>query len=67
MSELKWQKSSYSSGNGNGDCLEVAAGSSSLHVRESDVPGVALDTGIAGLSGLLAWLKGDRDYGTSTP
>lgn len=43
MSDLRWQKSSYSSGDPNQNCLEVARASSGrLHFRESDNPEVIL-------------------------
>jgi hypothetical protein len=34
MSELAWRKSTYSDSSG-GDCVEVAAGAASVHVRDS--------------------------------
>ncbi|SMF06758.1 DUF397 domain-containing protein [Streptomyces sp. Amel2xC10] len=38
MSQLTWQKSSFSSG-GEGNCVELAASvSSRIHLRESDDP-----------------------------
>ncbi|GGZ57838.1 hypothetical protein GCM10010371_16640 [Streptomyces subrutilus] len=44
MEELTWYKSSFSSG-GDGDCVEVAAGASAVHIRDSkhqDGPRLAL-------------------------
>ncbi|GHA06045.1 DUF397 domain-containing protein [Streptomyces echinoruber] len=38
MSELRWFKSSYSSSSEPGDCVEVAATSATVHVRDSKVP-----------------------------
>ncbi|WSV07673.1 DUF397 domain-containing protein [Streptomyces sp. NBC_01020] len=32
--ELEWSKSSYSTGNG-GECVEVAVGTSRVHIRDS--------------------------------
>lgn len=44
MSQLAWHKSSYSGG-GEGECVEVAAGSDGLvHFRESDEPRVTAAT-----------------------
>ncbi len=37
MSELAWFKSSYS-GNQGGECVEVAAGVATVHVRDSKDP-----------------------------
>ncbi|MFI7317602.1 DUF397 domain-containing protein [Streptomyces venezuelae] len=34
-SELKWFKSSYSSSNEPGDCVEIATASGAVHVRDS--------------------------------
>ncbi|MBB5936858.1 DUF397 domain-containing protein [Streptomyces zagrosensis] len=43
MSELRWQKSSYSGGGTSGECVEVAPGPDGLlHIRESDAPDVTL-------------------------
>ncbi|MGW5716401.1 DUF397 domain-containing protein [Amycolatopsis sp. NPDC003865] len=39
MSELRWRKSSYSSGDGQqGDCVEVAFTPGSVAVRDSKAP-----------------------------
>jgi hypothetical protein len=35
--ELTWFKSSYSSGEG-GDCVEIAAGPRTIHIRDSKNP-----------------------------
>lgn len=37
-SELQWLKSSYSSSNEPGDCIEVAATPDTIHVRDSKSP-----------------------------
>ncbi|MCZ4117869.1 DUF397 domain-containing protein [Streptomyces sp. H39-S7] len=57
MSELAWQKSSFSGG-GNGDCLEVATGAAgSVHLRESDDPQAVVTTTPAALRVLLSAAK----------
>ncbi|UQA93883.1 DUF397 domain-containing protein [Streptomyces halobius] len=47
MSELSWQKSSFSGSNGNGECVEVTTPANGpVHYRESDQPEtIALATG----------------------
>ncbi|MFS8200450.1 DUF397 domain-containing protein [Streptomyces sp. CWNU-52B] len=53
MSELTWQKSTFSGGP-QGECLHIAAApDGTLHLRESDTPGVILTTAPQGLAGLL--------------
>ncbi len=37
MTDLRWFKSSYS-GSGGGECVEVAASPSTVHVRDSKEP-----------------------------
>ncbi|MET7596628.1 MULTISPECIES: DUF397 domain-containing protein [unclassified Streptomyces] len=47
-SELHWHKSSYSSSNESGDCVEIAATPPTVHVRDSKNPGgprLALEAG----------------------
>lgn len=54
MSDLEWQKSSFSSGDPNADCLEVAAAPEDhLHLRESDDPATVLTTTPTRLAALL--------------
>ncbi|WP_328742516.1 DUF397 domain-containing protein [Streptomyces caniferus] len=38
VSELEWTKSSYSDSSNGHDCLEVAATSSTIHIRDSKNP-----------------------------
>ncbi len=57
MPDLEWQKSSFSSGNPNGDCVELAATATSIHLRESDDPATVLTTTPAATRALLAHLK----------
>jgi hypothetical protein len=59
MSALEWQKSSFSSGNPDSDCIEVASipGTSMMSLRESDDPTVSLTSEKAPFQALLAVLK----------
>ncbi|MEU5343608.1 MULTISPECIES: DUF397 domain-containing protein [unclassified Streptomyces] len=53
MSELTWQKSSFSGGP-EGNCLNIAtAPDGTLRLRESDTPDIILATAPQGLAGLL--------------
>jgi hypothetical protein len=55
---LEWQKSSFSSGNINGDCIELAAAPRAISLfRESDAPDVVLIAGPARLAALLGSIK----------
>ncbi|MFE7115788.1 DUF397 domain-containing protein [Streptomyces sp. NPDC057654] len=57
MSDLTWQKSSFSGG-GNGECVEVAAApGGAVRLRESDRPGAVVSVPAAGLRGLVRQLK----------
>ncbi|WP_019073493.1 DUF397 domain-containing protein [Streptomyces hokutonensis] len=59
MSEaLRWQKSSYSGGDADTNCLEIAATSTTLHLRESDKPATLLTPTPTALNALLTALKG---------
>ncbi|MGX1911040.1 DUF397 domain-containing protein [Streptomyces phaeochromogenes] len=57
MSELTWQKSSFSDGAGD-NCLYIAAytPTGAIHLRESDTPAVSLTTTPATLSALIRTL-----------
>lgn len=57
MNNIAWQKSSFSSGDPNTNCVEIAAGSSRLHVRESEDPAIVLHPDRAALHALVAHLK----------
>ncbi|OEV06042.1 DUF397 domain-containing protein [Streptomyces oceani] len=58
MSALHWQKSTYSSGDGNTNCLELAtAPAGSLHLRESDEPATILNLSRQTLSTFLSGIK----------
>ncbi|MBK3566918.1 DUF397 domain-containing protein [Streptomyces sp. MBT62] len=54
---LRWQKSSYSAGTDDTNCLEIAA-APTLHLRESDEPATLLTPAPAALNALLTALKG---------
>ncbi|MFI6281523.1 DUF397 domain-containing protein [Streptomyces sp. NPDC050988] len=57
MSELHWQKSSFS-GAPDQNCLNIAtAPDGTLRLRESDTPGVILATAPQGLAGLLHHIR----------
>jgi uncharacterized protein DUF397 len=60
MSELKWQKSSFSTGDPNQNCLEVARSAEGLvHFRESDAPSIVLTTAPSRLAALLTHLRAE--------
>jgi predicted secreted Zn-dependent protease len=63
MSQLVWQKSSFSGG-GEGECVEVAAGPDGLiHVRESDEPDVIAVTTPAKWAAFVKGVKaGEFDH-----
>ncbi|GAA2631685.1 DUF397 domain-containing protein [Streptomyces vastus] len=57
MSEIVWQKSSYS-GSGDGtNCVELADTQDTLSLRESDIPTVVLHTHRPQLAALLQHIK----------
>ena len=55
---LRWQKSSYSGGDADTNCLEIAATSTTLHLRESDEPAKLLAPAPTALNAMLTALKG---------
>ncbi|MGP4002637.1 DUF397 domain-containing protein [Streptomyces sp. 8N706] len=65
MIGLNWQKSSFSSGDGNTNCVELATGpTGALHLRESDEPTAILTTPLPAVRALLGHIKaGDLDFG----
>ena len=64
MSQLRWQKSSFSGGP-NGDCVEVATNPDGhVHLRESDRPGDILTMSPGRLRALLGCVKGGRFSGS---
>ncbi|MEW2403042.1 DUF397 domain-containing protein [Streptomyces sp. NPDC046862] len=63
MSEIGWQKSSYS-GSGDGtNCLELARTHPTLALRESDTPTVVLHTHRPQLAALLRHIKAHGSHG----
>jgi hypothetical protein len=54
---LHWQKSSFSSGDDDEDCLEIASSPATLHLRESDHPGTVVTPAPAALRALLTAVK----------
>ncbi|MFD4558336.1 DUF397 domain-containing protein [Streptomyces sp. NPDC058469] len=60
MSQLLWQRSSYS-GSGDNNCVELAASDTTLALRESDAPTVVLNAHRPQLAALLRHIR------TTTP
>ncbi|MFE7069587.1 DUF397 domain-containing protein [Streptomyces sp. NPDC057620] len=54
---LRWQKSSYSAGDVDNDCLEISATPTTLHLRESDTPAAVLSPALTALNALLTAVK----------
>ncbi|MFP3988734.1 DUF397 domain-containing protein [Streptomyces sp. E11-3] len=52
MTELNWQKSTFSEGQGD-NCVYVAATDGSIHLRESDTPNVTLTTTPSALAAFI--------------
>ncbi|GCB47611.1 DUF397 domain-containing protein [Streptomyces sp. NL15-2K] len=55
--DLHWQKSSFSAGDSDNDCLEIAATPATLHLRESDTPATILSPTRTALNALLTAVK----------
>ena len=55
---LRWQKSSFSGGDDDTNCLEIATAPTTLHLRESDDPATLLTPTPTALSAMLTALKG---------
>lgn len=63
MSALVWQKSSYSSGAGDSNCVEVSAGQDAhIYIRESDRPDEVARSGPHAWRDFLARVKADAAY-----
>ncbi|MCC3771013.1 DUF397 domain-containing protein [Streptomyces sp. UNOC14_S4] len=69
MSTLQWQKSTFSGGGVNGECIEAAASGSGhhIHLRESERPDTVLTLSPASLSALLAYARNQRTPRLQTP
>ncbi|MFE2185082.1 DUF397 domain-containing protein [Streptomyces sp. NPDC059455] len=59
MSDLTWQKSSFSDGAGP-NCMELAATGNGIHIRESDEPEAVVRTTPAALGGFIRAIKTGR-------
>ncbi|MEU7040457.1 DUF397 domain-containing protein [Streptomyces varsoviensis] len=60
MPERQWQKSSFSGGSTNGECVEVAAGlDGRIRLRESDAPDTVLAADRAAWSAFLKAVKAE--------
>ncbi|MBP8533825.1 DUF397 domain-containing protein [Streptomyces sp. MK37H] len=59
MSDLTWQKSSFSDGAGP-NCVELAATPDGIHMRESDEPEAVIHTTPAALGVLIRAIKTGR-------
>ncbi|MBO3681455.1 DUF397 domain-containing protein [Streptomyces sp. NEAU-YJ-81] len=59
MSDLTWQKSSFSDGAGP-NCVELAAAHDDIHIRESDEPETVVRTTSAALGALIRAVKVGR-------
>ncbi|MGW1075450.1 DUF397 domain-containing protein [Streptomyces sp. NPDC002537] len=57
--DIRWQKSSFSTGGGE-QCVEIAAQADTVWIRESDVPGVVARANRGGFAALLARVKAGR-------
>ncbi|BCL29420.1 DUF397 domain-containing protein [Streptomyces aurantiacus] len=55
--DLHWQKSSFSGGGDDEDCLEISATPTTLHLRESDTPAAVLSPTPTALNALLTAVK----------
>jgi hypothetical protein len=69
MAQPKWQKSSFSSGDGNSECLEVSRGEDGLvRIRESDEPDVVAVTTPAKWNAFIKGIKaGEFDHFVADP
>ncbi|MCM2426838.1 DUF397 domain-containing protein [Streptomyces sp. RKAG337] len=57
MTELAWQKSTFSGGGTSGECIEVAGTTGRIHLRESDRPSEVLTTTPAHWAAFLRAIK----------
>ncbi|MFE1800763.1 DUF397 domain-containing protein [Streptomyces sp. NPDC059517] len=54
---LRWQRSTYSGGGEGNTCVEIATSPGTIHLRESDSPGVELTTTTRPLAHLIRGVK----------
>jgi hypothetical protein len=65
---IHWQKSSFSGGGPDNDCVEVGASRTAVHIRESDHPDAVLTTTRPRLRAFILAVKaGTYDHGTGGP
>jgi hypothetical protein len=69
MTEINWQKSSYSGTGDGASCIELAAtpAGGTIRLRESDDPGVIVTTTPAPLKALLLGIKASEFDGNASP
>ncbi|CDR07650.1 DUF397 domain-containing protein [Streptomyces iranensis] len=68
MTEVNWQKSSYSSAGDGNSCIELASIGTTVALRESDDPRTVLTTSPARLGALLQSIKaGALDHLAAVP
>ncbi|GAA0951084.1 hypothetical protein GCM10009574_062780 [Streptomyces asiaticus] len=68
MTEVNWQKSSYSSAGDGNSCIELAFIGTTVALRESDEPRTVLTTSPARLGALLQSIKaGALDHLAAVP
>ncbi|MBA6434005.1 DUF397 domain-containing protein [Streptomyces sp. GMR22] len=68
MTEVNWQKSSYSSAGDGNSCIELAFIGTTVALRESDAPRTVLTTSPARLGALLQSIKaGALDHLAAVP
>ncbi|RLU96767.1 DUF397 domain-containing protein [Streptomyces griseocarneus] len=60
MSDISWQKSSFSTEDN--DCIELSRSAGTLRMRESDVPQLVITTSPAKLRAFLLGVKA-REFG----
>jgi hypothetical protein len=60
MSEINWQKSTYSGQGDGASCVELAAVGGTIRLRESDDPEVVLTTTRARLGAFLQGVRAGR-------
>lgn len=66
--EIRWQKSSFSSGGDEGQCIEIATEGGTVLLRESDAPGAVVTTTPEKLRAFLLGVKaGEFDHFTEAP
>ena len=59
---LHWQKSTFSDGGEGNTCVEIAATSTALHLRESDTPTTELTTSTTPLAHLIHGVKSGHPF-----